>query len=309
MRLHLVLILCLISQPLLAIQYTVEKGDSLRQVLFDHGFSGNQQDIHYEVNKVVTANPDAFRQSNPDRLKPGSQLSLDNYRPEPVITAPEPEPEPVTATIGQLDIKQGKVQIIRQQETLDATRNSPLYSGDRIITQNSTIASMRMRDDSLFELGPDSDLEFTEFNLPNRDNQDTSDDNGNVITTLLKGVARVVTGTIGKHDRSKFVAQTRIASIGIRGTDYTLRYCEGTSCGQLAGTSVAVVDGGIQLGNKAGKVELDKGEFARAESAESAPFEAPMPEGFLDLNIDIADVSTESGWIQSWIDSIWSWFE
>ena len=113
---------------------------------------------------------------------------------------------------------------------------------------------------------------------------------GRAIVTLAKGVARVVTGKIGKINKSDFKLKTHAGHIGIRGTDYTVRYCQSENCGDLSGTSVAVVYGGIGLNNSGGEIELNKGEFARAESADSVPFTAPMPKGFLDLNLDVKDV-------------------
>ncbi len=309
------MLFALISSSLAAETYTVKKGDSLRKILVEHGFEGSDRDIYFEVNRIVALNSSAFKNSNPDRIYPGMQLDIPNYYPEP---EPEPEPQPLPepeppkpVVVGTLNIQQGDVQIIRNSDTVDATNSNELYSGDRIVTAAGALSAMHMQDGSLFELGPQTEFLLDEF-IPQQQSTDGVSDNesskGNIITTLIRGVARIVTGSIGLNDKSRFMARTKVASIGIRGTDYTVRFCEGVDCGQLVGTSVAVVEGGIQLANDKGLVNINKGEFARVESADSEPFTAPLPEGFLDLNTDIREVITDKGWIETVLDTLKSLF-
>ncbi len=312
-RIVFFMIITVNSSNISAELYTVKNGDSLRKILSKHGFEGSDRDIYLEVNRVVEINSAAFRNSNADRIYPGMQLEIPNYRPEPEPEPdplPEPEP-PKPVAVGNLTIQQGDVQIIRGSETLNASDNTEIYSGDRIVTAPHTRTKMHMQDGSLFELGPLTEFLLDEF-IPEQQTSDNLPDSttekGNILTTLIRGVSRIVTGSIGQNDKSRFIARTKVASIGIRGTDYTVRFCEGVDCGELIGTSVAVVDGGIQLSNDKGQVEINKGEFARVESAYSEPFTAPLPEGFLNLDTNIKEVVTDKGWLQKILDTFISIF-
>ncbi len=309
------ILLILTSTQAIAADYIVQPGDSAIKIIIEQGFSGNSQELLYEVKSIVSTNPHAFRKNNPNRLIPGSRLMLPDYLPTPEV---EPAPQKATLEeVGHIYIKQGTVNIIRNNEALDAHNDAELYSGDKLITSENTITQMKMLDGSLFELGPNTEFSLDKFILPDSTvkpgaspNEKSSliDRTGQAITTLITGAARIVTGKIGQYDKSKFISRTSIASIGIRGTDYTVRYCE-TDCGQLTGTSVAVTDGGINLTNEAGMVELDKGEFARVEDAGIAPYSAPLPAGFFDLSVDATQIEVpKAGWWKSLIDTISSWF-
>ncbi len=233
---------------------------------------------------------------------------------------PEPEPEPVKivepvmpASIGRLIVIQGNVEILRQGKQEAASSDTALYSGDQIITSQNTQARLIMSDETLFELGPNTVFHIDEFNWHSPDQEATNqsaspESTSQAIVKLVKGVARAVTGQIGKLNKSNFKLKTDAGIIGIRGTDYTVRYCSGENCASLDGASVAVVDGGVGLKNTGGEIELKKGEFARAESANSVPFAAPMPEGFLDLTLDISDVKViEPGWWEEIVETVKSY--
>jgi len=213
------------------------------------------------------------------------------------VIVPKPEPEVVPPpNIGQMEVEKGSASIVRNEEPHVVNTYSELYSGDKIVTAANSQTRLEMKDGALFELGPNTEFLIDEYEWPAEKNG-LIDRAGIAIITLFKGVVRAVTGKIGQFDKNSFRLKTSAASIGIRGTDYTIRYCAGDNCGDLAGASVAVVDGGVSINNEGGKVDLNKGEFARAESANSVPFTAPMPEGFLDLALDASEVAvTESSW-------------
>ena len=319
----LFILLIVFTTTSIAEEYIVKKGDSLQKILITQGFEGDGQALHQEVKAVLARNLSQFANGDENKIKPGAILDIPNYRPEP-----EPEPvkivEPVMpASIGRLIVIQGKVEILRQGKQEAALSDAALYSGDQIITSQNTQSRLIMSDETLFELGPNTVFHIDEFNW-NSPDQNQSGNNqleqeatkqsasqestGQAIVKLVKGVARAVTGQIGKLDKSNFKLKTDAGIIGIRGTDYTVRYCSGENCASLDGTSVAVVDGGVGLKNTGGEIELKKGEFARAESANSVPFAAPMPEGFLDLTLDISDVKVvEPAWWEGIVEAVKSY--
>lgn len=278
----LLITLTLIATQSYASEYIIQNGDSLSKILVDHGFEGDARQMFFETRKVYQNNTHAFRRNNINLLIPGATLSLPEYTPEPSLA-------------GILNVKQGEVRILRKDSTLSTQQSSELHSGDVILTMQKTQCRLDMQDGGLYELGPNTKFSIDDYMF--RENEGLLDKASRAVVTLLAGIARSVSGRIGQENRHNTQFKTGIATIGIRGTDYTVRFCEGDDCGQLSGTSVAVVDGRVVLKNDSGELPINKGEFAIAASADSAPYSAPMPEGFLDMSKAISDVNTAN---QSW---------
>lgn len=82
---------------------------------------------------------------------------------------------------------------------------------------------------------------------------------------LLKGGFRAVSGLIGHTRREDYGVQTPVATIGIRGTDYEVRYCNG-DCADISptpkdGLYAGVQAGGIALTNGAGETLTSPGQY------------------------------------------------
>src|SRR5690606_26622616 len=87
----------------------------------------------------------------------------------------------------------------------------------------------------------------------------------NAFFRLLKGGFRAVTGLIGKNDRERFRVRTPVATIGIRGTDFEARLCDG-DCFDITpipqdGLYTGVFSGGINLTSGAGSFDRDAGQY------------------------------------------------
>jgi hypothetical protein len=150
-----------------------------------------------------------------------------------------------------------------------------LYSGDTIITKSSSMAHIRMVDKGYVSVRADSRFRIKEFRL----GKDRDEDVG--FFELLKGGFRAITGIIGKRNKSSYLVNTSIATIGIRGTDYTARLCNddcGTSVASGGspgvvenGLYVGVLDGGVVLANQMGQLELQRLHYGFVKDAGSAP--------------------------------------
>ncbi|MFI4920278.1 MAG: FecR domain-containing protein [Gammaproteobacteria bacterium] len=82
---------------------------------------------------------------------------------------------------------------------------------------------------------------------------------------LLKGGFRAVSGLIGHTRREDYGVQTPVATIGIRGTDYEVRYCNG-DCADISptpkdGLYAGVQSGGISLTNGGGQTVTGQGQY------------------------------------------------
>src|SRR5437879_7048195 len=105
--------------------------------------------------------------------------------------------------------------------------------------------------------------------------------------SLLQGGFRTVTGAIGRlHSRERYAVRTPTATIGIRGTHYTVVHCDndcgGADRGSIAnGTYGGVTDGRIEVANQTGEHEFGANAFFYVASASSAPQKLIAPPNFL----------------------------
>jgi hypothetical protein len=106
--------------------------------------------------------------------------------------------------------QQGEIQQIGKGTKLQAT--------DIISTSARSYVRMKMEDRSYIMVRPDSRMVIDEFKF----NKKKPVENKGFFS-LLKGGFRAVTGLI--EDKKKYRYRTAVATIGIRGTDFSLRIC------------------------------------------------------------------------------------
>ncbi len=93
-----------------------------------------------------------------------------------------------------------------------------------------------------------------------------------VVMNMIKGGMRAVTGMIGKRgDQDSYKLMTNTAVVGIRGTTYECKICEG-NCGSIPnGLYLFVVEGMIHVSNNAGSQSLSAGQYVYVETMTSIP--------------------------------------
>ena len=98
-------------------------------------------------------------------------------------------------------------------------KGSELYSNETITTSSGSYARLKLKDETWIMLRPGSRfyLEEVEFE------EDSGEGTG--FFSLLKGGFRAVTGLI--KDKLNYRYSTTVATIGIRGTDFSARICAG----------------------------------------------------------------------------------
>ena len=105
-------------------------------------------------------------------------------------------------------------------------RGSAMRVGDALSTTRNTTVRLRFTDGGETAVRPESRMTVQEYSFaPDAPEAD------NLILSLLKGGMRAITGRIGKRGNvDAYRLQVGTATIGIRGTDYTARLCNG-DCG------------------------------------------------------------------------------
>jgi hypothetical protein len=152
-------------------------------------------------------------------------------------------------------------------------REVPIRSGDRIRTGPDGHVQLRFTDGALISIQPGSDFRVESY--ANDAVRQRS------FFQLMQGQMRAVSGSIGKRDREDWRLKTPTATIGIRGTEFTVTEsnCAGPSCptGSQTGLVVEVIAGRVAVSNEAGAIEVPAGATLRLRDARTVPTLAAAP--------------------------------
>lgn len=143
----------------------------------------------------------------------------------------------------------------------------PIRSGDRIRTGPDGRVQLRFADGAMMSIQPGSDFRIDAFAFDAVRQRSFFE--------LMHGSLRAVSGTIGKRNRDEWRLKTPTATIGIRGTEFTVeeRVCGAAGCaaGAAGGLTVAVIAGRVAVSNEAGSIEVPAGATLRVRDARTAP--------------------------------------
>lgn len=157
---------------------------------------------------------------------------------------------------------------------------APVEKGDTLKVGERSNLQVRFSDDSVLALRPNTLFRIDDFQFENKPGEDKS------LFSLLKGGMRTITGIIGRASRRNYAVQAPTATIGIRGTHFTLVSCNNdcrNTDGSLApnGTFGGVTEGKVVARNQAGEREFAKDQFFHVATASSLPQTLLTPPAFL----------------------------
>src|SRR5712691_13188453 len=186
------------------------------------------------------------------------------------------------AQAGRFLLAAGDVVVARAPAEIRAATGTLVQSGDTIRVGPASNAQIRLADESIVGLRPGTIFRLDEFAYSGQ-----GDGNERSLFTLLKGGFRTVTGAIGRlHSRERYAVRTPTATIGIRGTHYTVVHCDndcgGADRGSIPnGTYGGVTDGRIEVVNETGEHEFAANTFFYVATANTAPQNLIAPPNFL----------------------------
>lgn len=147
--------------------------------------------------------------------------------------------EVALADSGRILYVNGRVTVERDGKLYRAVPRAKVISGDKISTGADGRLHLRMSDETLISLKPDTDFviqryRFAQARHPGEATgasqstqtrrptatQATADEPDSSVFNLLKGGFRAITGLIGQRNRNAFSVSTPVATIGIRGTSF-----------------------------------------------------------------------------------------
>ncbi|TDU28828.1 FecR family protein [Panacagrimonas perspica] len=155
-------------------------------------------------------------------------------------------------------------------------KGDKVYSGDIISSGPTTYINLKFVDGSFVLIRPKSRFQIEDFQMAGAAKPAAAKvkpgqvaaaasapaiDGSRAFFRLLKGGFRAVSGTIGKLNRSEYRVSTAVATIGIRGTDYTAVVCDAACAadpvirGEI--TEGYVAEGGLVTGVETGGVDVE----------------------------------------------------
>ena len=160
----------------------------------------------------------------------------------------------------------GSVKIHNTSVDKLATLGEKLEEKDSVITADNSKAQLMFNDDTIITVGKNSNFSISEY-MYEDSKEPTAQFN------LVKGAMRTITGKIGKIAPERFSVRANTATIGIRGTNFTVTvlengstraYCTYGAISVTIGSGTEIVDHGFYL-EISPSGEITKKEFSAQE--------------------------------------------
>src|SRR5712691_3567630 len=181
----------------------------------------------------------------------------------------------------------GDVLVLRGSQILRLSSGAAVESGDQIHTGTDGKVLVVFTDSGLVWIRANSDFIIDEYSYAQNGRE-------SAFFSLLKGGARSVTGLIGRRNRMSYRLRVSVATIGIRGTDFSVVMCQRDcrdSDGGLAAKGLygEVLEGRIAvtpLDDRLLEREFGAGEFFHLADERSSPTPLFLPPPFLRSKAD-----------------------
>lgn len=169
-------------------------------------------------------------------------------------------PAPVMAAdvAGRIISTVGEVLAFDESESQrELGRGDEVFVGEYLTTSDNGRAQIRFIDDGLVDIRPNSRFEVIAYD------EAADQESGKVAMELTTGALRTVTGRIGNRSDDDYEMNTDVATMGIRGTDYSLQLCtvDCADSGYPEGLYGRVDDGIVTVTNQTGTVAFSASEY------------------------------------------------
>jgi hypothetical protein len=123
------------------------------------------------------------------------------------------------APAARVEFAIGDVQVLAPSgEARPAQKGTEVNNGETVSTKRGR-AQLRFTDGAYVSLQPQSDFRIDDYRYEGR-----TDGSERGFFSLLKGGLRTITGVVGRTNKKNYQVGTSVATIGIRGTEYTVAY-------------------------------------------------------------------------------------
>jgi len=164
--------------------------------------------------------------------------------------------------VGTVTFKTGNATITRVDKTVSpVAKNAELNAGDTVETKDGRV-QLSLIDGGKVSLQPNTIYKINKYEFSGKE-----DGTEYAFTELIKGGLRTVSGLVGHKNRDRYQLKTTAATIGIRGTEFTVNFndnillmttnhgsvdvCNQAGClNAITGQSIIVIGGGAPKPSK-----------------------------------------------------------
>lgn len=122
--------------------------------------------------------------------------------------------------IGRIKNTTAGVTIERSGRSNPARAGQRLYQRDVVTTARGARVGITMADDTRMAIGPNSEVEFTEYGYDRRSQT------GDSTTTIRRGRVGIDSGNITRTGRDRMRVRTPTSTLGVRGTRFVVEVAE-----------------------------------------------------------------------------------
>jgi hypothetical protein len=184
------------------------------------------------------------------------------------------------------------------------SKGAEVGSGDAVLTGDGGRAQLRFSDGGMVSLQPGSEFRIDSYQFSGKE-----DGQEKGFFSLLKGGLRSITGLVGRTNKSAYKVTTSVATIGIRGTEFTVSYsgtnaisvstgegmievCNNAGCALIPSGGAAVINGpNAEIKRTEVKPRLDPAQPAQPQMAVFSSSESKYPEGWVNVQTITGDTS------------------
>jgi len=119
--------------------------------------------------------------------------------------------------IGQLKTATGVVIVVREGVEMRSVEGASIHHADRILTRGDSTAGITFDDNSRLSLGPNSELDTSQFSFGDKARPDVFE------TTLHRGTLSAISGRITQKSPEAMKVRTPTTILGVRGTEFLVQ--------------------------------------------------------------------------------------
>jgi hypothetical protein len=164
----------------------------------------------------------------------------------------------LAAGVARVDFASGSVSATTPDGRMrPLSKGSEVEVGETVATQQGR-AQLRFADGAYMSLQPQTEFKVEEFKYSGK-----AEPTDNIVMNLIKGGMRTITGLIGRTNRNAYRLKTEVATIGIRGTEYSVRYTNSIE--------LHVTDGIVSVDNQSGSFTVPGGTNVIVSNQQTPP--------------------------------------
>jgi hypothetical protein len=239
--------------------------------------------------QIVRENPGSFVNGDPTQLKAGTRLDL----PKRMVIKPRPIPAKRVQVGEVIEVRGQTIAVNQEKLSRDLAVGGGVFVGDKIVTGGDGFVRLQMIDNARLDLRCYSIMVIEKYDMQ-------ASRRGSILN-LMQGSMRKVTGDIGKEGEDTYELKTPVASVGVRGTEYALRVFQSKGCDGSVDTGddglyIKVIDGLVDVHNKAAKTEVAKNDTLYIPLPDEAPVEKKIEPGVIEPVTEEAEEKSTSKW-------------